>query len=86
MNEKTGTFLCVSLFIACASATRGPDTLPDHAVGGELARIAKQCALVASCADEHDSSAFRTPQACVDWYVVNARDEAPLAECVMKAK
>ncbi len=49
-------------------------------------RIARQCALVASCADEHDANIFRTPQGCMDWYMVNARDEAPLADCVMGAK
>ena len=56
--------------------------IPNEALAG----IVRQCARVASCADAHESSIFRTPAACVDWYLVNARDEAPLAECVMRAR
>jgi hypothetical protein len=77
----------VVMLVACAGATfHGPEAATADPAGSVLARIAKQCALVASCADEHDSSVFRTPEACVDWYAVNARDEAPLADCVMSAK
>src|SRR3954471_534835 len=74
----TGAILLVAA--ACASsANRVPD-VPGAETNPALVRVAKQCALVASCADAHDSSAFRTPEACFDWYVVvNARDEAPLA-------
>src|SRR6185437_2448896 len=78
-----GTVLAIA---ACASAPRSVIEVPSEATNAALAPIASQCALVASCADEHDSSAFRSPRACVDWYVVNARAEAPLANCVMHAK
>ncbi len=71
---------------SCAAAS-SPHTVdsPTATPTTDVSRIAKQCALVASCSDQHDSSAFRTPHGCVDWYVVNARDEAPLADCVMRA-
>ncbi|HEY1957615.1 MAG TPA: hypothetical protein VGH28_18475 [Polyangiaceae bacterium] len=72
--------------VACAGAPRArPETLAES-TNATLAPIASQCALVASCADEHDASAFRTPQSCVDWYIVNARAEAPLADCLIHAK
>ncbi len=79
---------CVAvLVVACAGASsRGPEVASRDQPSAALARVAKQCALVASCADAHDSNVFRTPQSCVDWYTVNAHDEAPLAECVMRAK
>ena len=51
-----------------------------------LVDVARRCARIASCSDPHDPSNFRTAQACVDWWLVNARDESPLADCVMKAK
>jgi len=77
----------VLLLVACAGATTGgPGLEAPDTTNGALARIARQCTLVASCADEHESSVFRTPQSCVDWYAVNARDEAPLADCVMNVK
>jgi hypothetical protein len=77
----------VVVLVACAGATtRGPELTAPDTTSAALARIARQCALVASCADEHDSSVFRTPQSCVDWYAVNARDEAPLADCLMNVK
>ena len=78
-----GTVLALA---ACASAPRAKTDVPTEPTNAALAPIASECALVASCADEHDSSAFRTPEACVDWYVVNASDEAPLADCMMHAK
>ncbi len=77
----------LTAIVACAGASsRPPETLGTENANATLFSVAKQCALVASCADVHDSSAFRTPEACIDWYSVNAHDEAPLAECVMKAK
>lgn len=82
---KTKIFSSIIVVSCAASSSRHTESTPT-APTTDLARIARQCALVASCADAHDSTAFRTPRACVDWYVVNARDEAPLADCVMKAK
>jgi hypothetical protein len=84
LNAKTFAVASV-VAVSCAASSSSPTFAP-NGERSDLARIAKQCALVASCADEHDSSALRTPRACVDWYVVNARDEAPLADCVMKAR
>jgi hypothetical protein len=75
------------MLAACAGAgTHGSDLAGAGGGNASLARIVRQCALVASCADEHDATMLRTPQGCVDWYTVNARDEAPLADCVMRAK
>ncbi len=74
--------------IACAGASKGgsPNAKSATTDDSPVARAARHCAIIASCADEHDSSVFRTPQACVDWYLVNSRDEAPLADCMMRAK
>ncbi len=69
--------------VSCASSQHPPNEAVTST--GKITDVAKECALVASCADQHDSSIFRTPQACIDWYFVNAHDEAPLADCVMKA-
>jgi hypothetical protein len=80
-----GALAVVAAACASSSTKRVPD-VPGAETNPALARIARQCSLVASCADAHDSSAFRTPQSCFDWYVVNARDEAPLADCVMRAR
>jgi len=78
--------LPIAFLLACpASPTRAPD-FPAEDTNAKLARIARQCALVASCSDEHDASNLQTPAACVDWYVVNSRDESPLATCVMRAR
>ncbi len=75
----------VGILAACAAAPRARVELPVAPGNPALASIARQCARVASCADRHDSSALRTPEACVDWYVVNAGAEAPLADCIMHA-
>jgi hypothetical protein len=85
--HKIGAVLAAAA-VACAGAASTPPsaTVAPIAAAAPVERVARQCALVASCSDEHDSSSLRTPQACVDWYLVNARDEAPLSECMMKAK
>jgi hypothetical protein len=86
MRRAIAAALPIAALLACPSPK--PRPVAPSAPGSSnpaLSRIARQCALIASCADEHDSSAFRTPESCIDWYVVNARDEAPLASCVIKA-
>lgn len=84
MKRKLVALSIVVGACGASSSQRNVDTAETATSG--IARVARQCALVASCADQHDSSIFRTPRACVDWYFVNARDEAPLAECVMSAR
>ncbi|HSQ62593.1 MAG TPA: hypothetical protein VLM85_05245 [Polyangiaceae bacterium] len=85
--RKIGAVLAATA-VACAGAASKPPPTPTAPVvdASPVARVARQCALVASCSREHQSSVTGTPQACVDWYLVNAHDEAPLADCMMKAK
>jgi len=74
--------------VACAGASSPPAAkpAPPQIDDSPLGRVARQCTKIASCPNEHEASAFRAPQACVDWYLVNAQSEAPLAECMMRAK
>ncbi len=85
--RRASVLVVVVLLVACGAAqSRDPQIGAPQPTDAAITRIARQCALVASCADAHDSTVFRTPHACVDWYLVNSRDEAPLADCVMNAK
>lgn len=88
-HRKVGVVAGALLLVAlgCGTASRPPPVVtPSPAAPTLLLDVARRCARIASCSDAHDPSNFRTAQACVDWWLVNARDEAPLADCVMKAK
>ncbi len=74
----------LALCAACASppARRAAAPPPDEV----LARVARQCVRVASCTDAHDPAPLRAPGACVDWWLLAAPGERPLADCLMRAR
>ncbi len=77
--------VAASLVIACGAATAVPKAERSMTANALLADVAQRCARVVACADSHDASQFRDPSTCVDWWLVNANDERPLADCVMHA-
>lgn len=80
----------VAVAVACGAPSHPPRAASDDLADGfgatdALRAWVRRCALIVGCSDVHDSSQFRDPATCVDWWLVNRHDEAPLVDCLARA-